>query len=133
MTIEEHINLVFDMPAGNLAVFCDQSQLENALLNLVLNSRDAIMRHARGGRINAFTSRDYTVYFADVTSETLPLVIELEAERVANLDISDKTLASERVENLLATYQQPQMDPAILSALEEYVATKKASMPDAFM
>jgi predicted Zn-dependent peptidase len=52
--------------------------------------------NARGGRINAFTSRDYTVYFADVTSETLPLVIELEAERVANLDISEKTLASER-------------------------------------
>ena len=51
---------------------------------------------ARGGRVNAFTSRDYTVYFADVTSETLPLVIELEAERVANLDISEKTLGSER-------------------------------------
>ena len=52
--------------------------------------------NARGGRINAFTSRDYTVYFADVTSETLPLVIELEAERIANLDISEKTLGSER-------------------------------------
>jgi predicted Zn-dependent peptidase len=52
--------------------------------------------NARGGRVNAFTSRDYTVYFADVTSETLPLVIELEAERVANLDISEKTLGSER-------------------------------------
>ena len=31
-----------------------------------------------------------------MTSETLPLVIELEAERVANLDISEKTLTSER-------------------------------------
>jgi len=51
---------------------------------------------ARGGRVNAFTSRDFTVYFQDVTSETLPLVIELEAERVANLDISESTLASER-------------------------------------
>ncbi len=51
---------------------------------------------ARGGRLNAFTSRDYTVYFEDVTPETLPLVIALEAERVANLDISEKTLASER-------------------------------------
>ena len=52
--------------------------------------------NARGGRLNAFTSRDRTVYFEDVTSETLPLVIELEAERVANLDISEKTLGSER-------------------------------------
>jgi predicted Zn-dependent peptidase len=51
---------------------------------------------ARGGRLNAWTSRDFTVYFEDVTSENLPLVIELEAERVAHLDISEETLASER-------------------------------------
>jgi predicted Zn-dependent peptidase len=51
---------------------------------------------ARGGRTNAWTSRDFTVYFEDVTSENLPLVIDLEAERVAHLDISEETLASER-------------------------------------
>jgi predicted Zn-dependent peptidase len=51
---------------------------------------------ARGGTINAFTSRDYTVYFEDVTAETLPLVIDLEHERVAHLDISENTLESER-------------------------------------
>jgi zinc protease len=51
---------------------------------------------ARGGVINAYTSRDYTVYFDDVTSESLPLVIDLEYERVANLDISEATLTSER-------------------------------------
>ncbi|MCZ6464293.1 MAG: insulinase family protein, partial [Proteobacteria bacterium] len=33
--------------------------------------------NARGGRLNAFTSRDVTVYFEDVTSESLPLVIDL--------------------------------------------------------
>ncbi|NIZ15337.1 trimethylamine methyltransferase family protein [Phaeobacter sp. HF9A] len=42
-------------------------------------------------------------------------------------------LASARVEHLLATYQQPEMDPAIREALVAYVAEKKASMPDAFM
>ncbi|WP_323775655.1 trimethylamine methyltransferase family protein [Leisingera sp.] len=42
-------------------------------------------------------------------------------------------LATNRVEKLLATYEQPAMDPAIKQALEEYVAEKKASMPDAFM
>lgn len=51
---------------------------------------------ARGGRLNAFTSRDFTVYFEDVPPESLPLVIDLEAERVAHLDISDATLKSER-------------------------------------
>ncbi len=50
----------------------------------------------RGGRVNAYTSRDVTVYFADMTAEHLPLLIELEAERLQNLDISEESLASER-------------------------------------
>jgi zinc protease len=51
---------------------------------------------ARGGRINAYTTRDVTVYHEDVTAESLPLVLALEAERVKNLDISEETLESER-------------------------------------
>ncbi len=51
---------------------------------------------ARGGMVNAYTSYDETVYFEDVTRETLPLVIDLEYERLAYLDISDETLARER-------------------------------------
>lgn len=51
---------------------------------------------ARGGRVNAYTSRDVTVYFEDITSENLPLVIELEAERLRNLDLSAESLESER-------------------------------------
>jgi zinc protease len=51
---------------------------------------------ARGGEVNAYTSNDFTVYFDDVTPETLPLAIALEGERIANLDISEKTLESER-------------------------------------
>jgi predicted Zn-dependent peptidase len=67
--------------------------------------------NARGGELNAFTTRDQTVYFEDVTSESLPLVIDLEHERVANLDISEATLASERKvvleERRLRTEDQP--------------------------
>jgi zinc protease len=66
---------------------------------------------SRGGRLNAFTSRDYTVYFQDVTNESLPLVIDLEHERLAHLDISESTLASERnvvlEERRLRTEDQP--------------------------
>jgi predicted Zn-dependent peptidase len=51
---------------------------------------------ARGGEVNAFTTRDFTVYHEDVSSEALPLVIELEAERVGNLSITQETLDSER-------------------------------------
>lgn len=51
---------------------------------------------AQGGRVNAFTSRDVTVYHAEVSREVLPLVIALESERLHNLDISKSSLASER-------------------------------------
>ncbi len=44
-----------------------------------------------------------------------------------------QALAGERVARLLATYEQPPLDPQILAALQAYVADKKASMPDAFM
>ncbi len=66
---------------------------------------------SRGGRINAYTSRDVTVYFEDVTSESLPLVIDLEAERFANLDINQATLDKEREvvleERRMRTEDQP--------------------------
>ncbi len=41
-------------------------------------------------------------------------------------------LASERVEKLLAAYQKPAIDEGIDEALKDYVARKKASMPDSF-
>jgi zinc protease len=50
----------------------------------------------RGGQINAYTTRDQTVYFTDITPENLPLVIALEAERLKTLDISEASLADER-------------------------------------
>lgn len=50
----------------------------------------------RGGRINAYTTRDETVYFTNVTPEHLPLVVALEAERLTNLDVSEPSLADER-------------------------------------
>ncbi len=42
-------------------------------------------------------------------------------------------LARNRVTKLLNDYQKPAIDPAVEEALNEYVAKKKASMPDAFM
>ncbi len=44
-----------------------------------------------------------------------------------------QSLAAARVEKLLADYQQPAMDPAILEALNDYVASRKAAEPDSFM
>ncbi len=44
-----------------------------------------------------------------------------------------QALATARVEQLLAAYQQPALDAGIADGLRDYVAAKKASMPDAFM
>lgn len=44
-----------------------------------------------------------------------------------------QALAAAKVSHMLATYEQPPLDPAIEAALNAYVAEKKAAMPDAFM
>ncbi|WP_436397658.1 transporter substrate-binding domain-containing protein [Roseobacter sp. S98] len=49
--LEEKIEISFELEDDQLRHFCDQTQLETALMNLVLNSRDAILRGAKGNRI----------------------------------------------------------------------------------
>jgi trimethylamine--corrinoid protein Co-methyltransferase len=46
---------------------------------------------------------------------------------------STEQLAAARVKKLLADYTPPPLDPDIRAALEEYVARRKAEMPDAFI
>jgi zinc protease len=48
-----------------------------------------------GGRDNAFTSLDYTAYFQIVPKAALPKMMELEADRMANLRLTAEDFASE--------------------------------------
>ncbi len=50
---------------------------------------------AAGGRENAFTSRDVTVYFQTLPKAKLPLAMELEADRMANLNFQDDAFSKE--------------------------------------
>lgn len=50
---------------------------------------------AAGGRDNAFTSRDYTGYFQTLHKSALPLSFRLEADRMANLVLSEEEFARE--------------------------------------
>ena len=50
---------------------------------------------AAGGRENAFTSRDYTAYFQQVHKSKLDLVMQLEADRMAHLKLTDQEFAKE--------------------------------------
>ncbi|MGR3515075.1 MAG: ATP-binding protein [Paracoccaceae bacterium] len=50
--IEAQIDITFDVEEPELRHYCDQTQLETALMNLVLNSRDAILRDGKGNKID---------------------------------------------------------------------------------
>lgn len=49
--LEEQIEIVTRVEDSTLHHYCDQTQLETALMNLVLNSRDAILRSGKGSQI----------------------------------------------------------------------------------
>ena len=51
---------------------------------------------AAGGSSNAYTSNDVTAYYEEFASEALPLVLDLEADRMASLTIDDASLGRER-------------------------------------
>ena len=49
-----------------------------------------------GGSTNGFTTRDYTAYLNDFPREALPLVLDLESDRMAHLTITAENLEQER-------------------------------------
>jgi zinc protease len=49
-----------------------------------------------GGELNAFTSYDYTAYYATVATESLERVMALEADRMVNLALSEENVQVER-------------------------------------
>lgn len=55
---------------------------------------DIIARH--GGQQNAFTGYDATSYYVDIAKEKLPLVMDLEADRMRGLRPSDEDASKEK-------------------------------------
>ncbi len=51
---------------------------------------------SKGANVNAFTTRDYTVFHETFVSSLLPTVIELEADRLAHLKLDVESLVTER-------------------------------------
>jgi zinc protease len=49
-----------------------------------------------GGEENAFTSHDYTAYFQQVAPSALPMVMELESDRMRGLILTDEVIGPER-------------------------------------
>ncbi|WP_425517145.1 M16 family metallopeptidase [Paracoccus bogoriensis] len=73
---------------------------------------------ANGGSDNAFTSWDFTAYFQRIASDRLPMVMAMEADRMANLNISDDDWLAERQVVLEERAQRIDSDPRALFAEE---------------
>ena len=67
---------------------------------------------AAGGRENAFTSYDYTAYFQQLHKSKLPLAMQLESDRMRNLNLTAADFAKEikvvMEERRLRTDDEPQ-------------------------
>ncbi len=67
-----------------------------------------------GGQDNAFTSQDITSYFQRVAKEKLPQVMEMEADRMANLRLDEKDVLTERKVILEERRSRVDNDPGAL-------------------
>lgn len=54
------------------------------------------MLESKGGVSNAFTTNDITVYYENLPAETLDMVVDLEADRMTGLAVTEESLAHER-------------------------------------
>jgi zinc protease len=72
-----------------------------------------------GGQDNAFTTQDATAYFQRVATDRLPLVMEMEADRMANLRLLEEDVNNERKVILEERRSRVDNDPS--SILQEQV------------
>lgn len=70
-----------------------------------------------GGQDNAFTSQDITSYFQRVAKEKLPQIMQMEADRMANLRLDENDVITER--NVILEERRMRVDNDPLSILQE--------------
>jgi len=78
--VGEHIQMELTLPAGIVPTRADTTMIEQVVLNLVLNARDAM---PRGGRLVVATA------VVDVATAAVPPVLNARAGRFACLTVSD--------------------------------------------
>ena len=69
---------------------------------------------ANGGSDNAFTSFDYTGYFQRVAADRLGLMMEMEANRMTNIRLTENDIVTERDVILEERAQRTDSDPGAL-------------------
>jgi zinc protease len=103
-----------DEPAGH-------SGIAHFLEHLMFKGTDKVAPNAfssiveaQGGDDNAFTSWDYTAYFQRIAADRLDLVMEMEADRMRNLRLTEEDVATERQVILEERAQRTDSDPGSL-------------------
>ncbi|WNG17372.1 M16 family metallopeptidase [Cystobacter fuscus] len=76
---------------------------------------------SNGGRSNAYTSTDMTVYYEDFASDALETVLDLESDRMRSLRINDVALKSER--QVVLEERRVRVDNDITGIMDEELGT----------
>ena len=83
---------------------------------------------ANGGEDNAFTSWDYTVFYQNIAKDRLELVMQMEADRMNNLTLSEEQVETEK-QVVLAERQQTTENRPERRLTEAMRATEFVSHP----
>ncbi len=67
-----------------------------------------------GGSDNAFTAQDYTAYYQRIAADRLGLIMQMEADRMRNLRLSEEDIVTEREVILEERAQRTDSDPGAL-------------------
>jgi zinc protease len=80
------------------------------------NQFDEVLE-SHGGRSNAYTTHDLTVYYEDFATEALEQVLDLESDRMRSLTISDRTLDRER--EVVKEERRLRVDNEVMGLIDE--------------
>ncbi|SMY08999.1 M16 family metallopeptidase [Flavimaricola marinus] len=70
---------------------------------------------ANGGDDNAFTSYDYTAYFQRIAADRLPLMMQMEADRMENIRLTAEDIETERQVIIEERNQRTETSPGALA------------------
>ena len=89
------VGAVDDPPGiGGLAHFFEHMMFRGTTANPGDAFATTVARN--GGEDNAFTTHDYTAFYEQIAKDRMRVVMGLEADRIANLDLSDTNVRTER-------------------------------------
>ncbi|HSC17897.1 MAG TPA: pitrilysin family protein [Rhizomicrobium sp.] len=89
------VGAVDDPPGiGGLAHFFEHMMFRGTKANPGDAFATTVARN--GGEDNAFTTHDYTAFYEQIAKDRMRTVMGLEADRIANLDLSDPNVRTER-------------------------------------